>query len=169
MRNRPAVFFDRDGVLNHDLGYVCTSDRFKWIDGAVEAIKYLNSLDYYTFVVSNQSGVARGFYKEKDVLDFHKWMNNELFIKQAYIDEFYFCPHYKHGKVKEYSKFCDNRKPEPGMLLRAFNQWDIDKENSFLIGDSETDLIAARKAGIKGYLFEKGNLHNFLIKILELK
>ena len=169
MRNRPAVFFDRDGVLNHDLGYVCTSDRFKWIDGAVEAIKHLNSINYYTFVVSNQSGVARGFYKETDVIEFHKWINNELFSKHAHIDEFYFCPHYKYGKVKEYSKFCNNRKPEPGMLLRAFSKWKIDKEHSFLIGNSDTDIIAARRAGIKGYLFEKGNLYDFLIKVLELK
>ena len=87
--SKPAIFFDRDGVLNVDVGYLYKIEDFQWIDGAIEAIKYFNDKDYYVFVITNQSGVARGYYTEADIHKLHQWMNQELAKHDAHIDEFF--------------------------------------------------------------------------------
>ncbi|MDT8903826.1 D-glycero-alpha-D-manno-heptose-1,7-bisphosphate 7-phosphatase [Anaeroselena agilis] len=159
---RPAAFFDRDGVLNVDKGYLYRSEEFEWIPGAVETIKRLNDQGFLVFVVTNQSGVARGYYREEDVVRLHAWMNGELANHGARIDKFYYCPHYTEGPAREYVKACQCRKPLPGLILAAFAEWDIDREKSFLIGDKDSDLAAAEAAGIRGYKFAAGNLAAFL-------
>ncbi|MBP2654176.1 MAG: rfaF 3 [Firmicutes bacterium] len=164
---RPAVFFDRDGVLNVDTAYVYRSEDFKWNAGAVEAVKYFNDKGYYVFVVTNQSGVARGLYKEDDVHDLHQWMNNELEASGAHIDAFYYCPHHPEEGSAEYRKVCDCRKPEPGLILQALQEWPVEKTNSLLIGDKESDLAAAEAAGIKGFLFKGGDVCKFSQKSAE--
>jgi len=148
----PALFLDRDGVLNVDSGYVSTKERFVWRKGVFEALTQALRLGYRIIVVTNQSGVARGYYTRQDVIDLHDWINDELRHHGSHICSFYYCPHHIEGTVAEYIRPCFWRKPEPGMLLKAFECWNIDKEKSFLLGDKQTDLNAAEAAGIQGFL-----------------
>jgi D-glycero-D-manno-heptose 1,7-bisphosphate phosphatase len=152
---QPAVFLDRDGVLNVDKGYLYKREELEWMPGAIAAVKRLNGLGYLVFVVTNQSGVARGYYGEDDVIALHAWMNDELGRHGARIDKFYYCPHYT-------VKACQCRKPLPGLILTAFAEWDIDRAGSFLVGDKDSDLAAAAAAGIRGYKFAAGDLDEFI-------
>ena len=155
----PAVFFDRDGVLNVDHGYVGTRERFEWQTGAVEAVRMTNQAGYLAVVVTNQSGVARGYFSAADVEHLHAWMNAELAAAGARIDRFYMCPYHAEASIEAYR--VDNhpdRKPNPGMLLRAIAELDIDPSRSILFGDSETDLMAAAAAGVRGVRFGGGHL-----------
>lgn len=161
----PAVFFDRDGVLNVNLGFVYLPEDFHWIDGAIKTIKFFNNAKYLVFVVTNQSGVARGYYTEHDVQQLHKWMNAELAKQAAHIDAFYYCPHYPDAKLEQYRKICQCRKPMPGLIQQAIQEWPVKPTQSFLIGDMDTDLKAAATAGIKGYLFNEENLFNFSTRV----
>lgn len=155
---RPAVFMDRDGVLFEDTGHVHRPDQVRWTDGVFETIRRLNDSGYYIFVVTNQAGVARGYYTESDVSAFHGWINGELRRHGAHIDAFYYCPHHPEGAVGAYRIDCDCRKPKPGMILSAAAEWPILWERSFLVGDNQSDLEAATRAGLRGMLFEGGNL-----------
>ena len=161
-----AVFFDRDGVLNVDKDYLHTIEDFEWIDGAKESIVFLTKNNYTVFVVTNQSGIARGFYTVDDMNKLHEYMAAEIKQAGGNIEKFYFCPHLPGGKIKEFAIECDCRKPKPGLLLQALREYAIDKENSFLIGDKPRDVESAAAAGIKGYLYENGNLLHFVKKIL---
>lgn len=162
---RPAAFLDRDGVLNVDRGYVFRRDDFIWNEGAAVAVKWLNEHGYYVFVVTNQSGVARGYYREEDVTALHAWMNEELARAGAHIDAFYYCPHHPEGEVQEYRAVCACRKPAPGLIVQAMREWPVDKGRSFLVGDKPSDIGAAQAAGIKGYLFAGGNLMEFIVPL----
>ena len=154
-----AIFFDRDGVLNEEVGYLFEIEKFKWIDGAKETIKLCNEKNFLAVVVTNQSGVARNFYTEDDVKKIHDFMQEELKKIDARIDAFYYCPHHPEGVVEKYKKICDCRKPKPGMILQAAKDFDIDLKNSILFGDSQRDLDAAKNAGLKaGIFFGGGNL-----------
>jgi len=155
----PAVFLDRDGVINVDKGYVHKQADFEWMTGACEAIKYANDNGFLVIVVTNQSGIARGYYTEEDVQALHAWMNQHLAERGAKIDAFYYSPYHPDGTIREYRRVSDCRKPQPGMLLQAFADWPIDKAQSFLIGDNEKDMAAATQAGILGYLFGGDDLH----------
>lgn len=152
-RRRPAAFLDRDGVINVDIGYLHRPEDCRWIEGAVEAIRRLNDLGYLVVVVTNQAGVARGYYGEADVQRLHDWMNRQFRAAGAHVDAFYYCPCHPEGTVPAYSRKSDRRKPAPGMILEAIRDWRIDTAASFLIGDKDSDLEAARRAGIPGYLF----------------
>jgi D-glycero-D-manno-heptose 1,7-bisphosphate phosphatase len=161
-QKRPAVFFDRDGVLNVDHGYTYRQEDFEWMPGAIETIKYFNEAGYLVFVVTNQSGVARGFYSEADVEKLHRFMQAELGRHGAHIDAFYYCPHHAEGKLEQYRKDCPCRKPLPGMILQAFAKWPVDRERSFLIGDKQSDMLAAEAAKMAGYRFPGGDLLDFV-------
>ena len=150
---RPAAFLDRYGVLNVDHGYVYRPEQLEWIDGAREAVRLLNSAGYYVFVISNQSGVARGFYDEAAVNSFHALMQDGLAAQGAHIDAFYFCPHHPEGTVKSLAVSCNCRKPAPGMLGQAAREWPIDLGASFLIGDKDDDVAAAKAFNIRGIKF----------------
>ena len=158
---KPAAFLDRDGVINEEKGYVYKVDDFEWIDGAKESIKYLNDNNFHVFVVTNQSGIARGYYSERDVTLLHDYINNELKKLEAHIDEFFISP-YHPSNANEYLHLSHLRKPETGMLDLAANKWSIDKPKSFLIGDKATDIECAEKFCIRGHLFKNRNLLDFI-------
>ena len=161
-----AAFFDRDGVLNVDKSYLYKIEDLEWIDGAKEALAYLTEKGYTIFVVTNQSGIARGYYTVTDMEKLHEFMAQQVAAAGGKIEKFYYCPHLPEGKVAEYAVECDCRKPKPGLILRAFAEYDIDKNAAFLIGDKPRDVESAEAAGIKGCLFEGGNLLNFVKEII---
>ena len=161
---KPVVFLDRDGVVNADIGYLWRREDFVWVPGAPEAIRLFNERGWPVAVITNQSGVARGYYSEEDVRSLHQWLNLELMKQGARIDAFYFCPHHPKGAVAGYTYECDCRKPQPGMILQAMADWQADPATSFLIGDKESDVAAAAAAGIQGYLFSGPNLLEYVQK-----
>ena len=164
-----AVLFDRDGVLTVDVHYLYKISELRWIEGSREAVAYLTKLGYKIFVVTNQSGIARGYYTVAQMQELHDFMQQEIAASGGKIAKIYYCPHHKEGKVAEFAHECDCRKPKPGMLNQAFEEYALDKEQCFLIGDGARDVEAAEAAGIKGYLFKGGNLLDFVKTILEKK
>lgn len=158
---RPALFLDRDGVINVDKGYVSQIKDFEWVDGAKETIATFKAHGWLVFIVTNQSGIARGYYTEDDMHTLHDWMTVQLDRAGAFIDRIYYCPHHQEGEIARYRKDSFDRKPKPGMLLQAMAEFPVKREASFLIGDKETDIEAARAAGIAGFLFKGGNLKTF--------
>ncbi len=158
---RPALFLDRDGVLNEDRGYVYRREDFVWIEGASDCIRAFNDRGWWVFVVTNQSGIARGYYTESQMQDLHDWMCAELDAQGARIDRIYYAPHHPEGVVPGLRKASFDRKPKPGMLLSAMADFPVKREASFLIGDKAADIAAAKAAGVGGFLFSGGNLATF--------
>lgn len=155
---RPAVFFDRDGVINRDDGYVGDPSRFVFLPGAIAGVRAANLRGALAFLVTNQSGVARGRYAERDVVHLHAWMADEMAREGAHFDDIRYCPHLPSGAVEAYRRDCDCRKPRPGMILDLMARWPVDPRRSVLIGDRPSDLAAARAAGIQGRLYGGGPL-----------
>lgn len=155
---RPAVFLDRDGVLNVDAGYVHRWEDWRWMPGAREAVRLFNAAEWWVFIVTNQSGIARGMYTEETLHALHARMAEDLAAVGAHVDEIAWCPHHEAGTVPAYAVACDCRKPKPGMLLRLLDCWPVDRGRSVLIGDKPRDLAAAEAAGIRGLLYTDGDL-----------
>jgi D-glycero-D-manno-heptose 1,7-bisphosphate phosphatase len=156
MSNR-AVFFDRDGTLVRDPGYLSHPDQVELLDGAAEAIKELQLLGYKTVVVSNQSGIARGILTEEMLEQIHARLRELLSRKGAALDGIYYCPYHPDGAVPKYRKESDWRKPKPGMLLAAAGELDIDLMRSWMIGDNYRDTEAGRSAGCKTILISSAH------------
>jgi D-glycero-D-manno-heptose 1,7-bisphosphate phosphatase len=154
LQRRPAAFLDRDGVLNVDRGWTHRPDQLEWVAGAHEAVRLLNEAGFYVFVVTNQSGVARGFYDEAAVKALHAHMQQELEAQGARVDAFYYCPHHPEGSVREFAIACLCRKPGIGMLEQASREWPIDRARSFMIGDRDHDIAAADAFNIRGVKFD---------------
>jgi D-glycero-D-manno-heptose 1,7-bisphosphate phosphatase len=163
--NRPAAFLDRDGVLNRDDGYAYRPDQIHWIDGAIDAVRWLNDRGYYVFVVTNQAGVAHGYYTEEHVHELHSWMQQQLQATGAHIDAFEHSPYHPEGKVERYRRASELRKPMPGMLHKLQREWQIELGRSFLVGDRDSDIEAARAGGVRGHKFAAGNLLEFVKEI----
>ena len=161
---RPAIFFDRDGTLNVDTGYLYQPEAFRWIKDAPAALRWANDHGYLVVVVTNQSGVARGLYTEEDVKKLHRWMNEDLAPMGAHIDAFYYCPHHPEGTVARYRKTCDCRKPGTALVEEACRALHIDKRASFFIGDADRDMECAARAGLLGIKYEGGSLLTALLR-----
>ena len=143
-----VIFLDRDGVINQEVGYLHKSKDFKFIDGTFEACKQFQSLGYKLIVVTNQSGIARGYYQEEDFHILTKWMLAQFYNRDIDILDVFFCP---HGPKST----CKCRKPQPGMLLEACDKYDINMEGSWIIGDKEADITAANSAGVNDTILVK--------------
>lgn len=162
---RKAIFFDRDGTLNVDKNYLHKIEDFEWLGDAPLAIRWANDRGFLVIVITNQSGVARGYFAEDDVRRLHAWMNEDLARFGAHIDAFYYCPHLPDGSVAAYAKKCDCRKPKPGLIERACADFRIDRGASVLVGDKPRDVECAEAAGVRGVRFEGGNLTKLLERI----
>ena len=156
-----ACFLDRDGVLNEDVGYLHKTEDFKWIDGAVEALKLLKKNNFLVIVITNQSGISRGYFTSKDVTNLHEWMNKILEKEGIQINDFFFSEDLPNNNPES------RRKPSPKMINEAVEKYKLDKTKCFMVGDKKTDLIAAKNASIKGFLFKGGDLSVKISKILK--
>ena len=152
-----AVFLDRDGVIIEDAGYVGEIERVKFIPAAGKAIRLLNENDFKVIIITNQAGVARGYFSEEAVEEINTYVQETLAEEGALIDKIYYCPHYKEGIIEEYRKDCYYRKPSPGMIEEAVRDFHIDLKRSFLIGDKSSDIEAGNRAGCKTILLAGEN------------
>ena len=152
---KPCVFLDRDGIINKDFGYVYQKKNFSWNKKIFKTIKLINDSNYRVIIISNQAGIGKGYYKEKDLNKLNYWMLNEFIKRGSFIDDIYYCPYHPDAKIKKYKKKTNLRKPGNGMILKALKDWEIIKSRSFLVGDQDTDILCGKKSGIKSYLVKK--------------
>lgn len=169
MTGRPAAFLDRDGVLIEDSGYPHRPEHLTLIPGAAAAVRRLNQAGYRTVIVTNQSGVARGLFSEETMNAFNDLLVARLADEGATIDAVYSAPFHPEAIEARY-RHPDHpdRKPNPGMLLRAIEEHVLDPKQSFIIGDQKRDLQAGERAGVAGYLFEGGDLDAFVRDVVGL-
>ncbi len=164
---RPALLLDRDGVLNQDHGWVGSRERWDWMTGALEAVRLATAAGFHVFVVTNQSGVARGLYTEDDVQNLHRWMGQRLREAGGTVDDVRYCPFHPDGVVPRYRRQSDWRKPAPGMLIDLIRAWELAPSRCLMVGDQPSDIAAATAAGISGHLFTGGDLAAFIRPLLE--
>ena len=159
---RPALFLDRDGVLNEEIGYLHKAADLRWMEGAKATVAAFNAAGWLVFVVTNQAGVAHGLYEEAHIAELHAEMAEALAREGARIDAFYHCCWHPEARLDAW-RHPDHpdRKPNPGMLLQAMRDWPVDPARSFLIGDRDSDIQAAERAGIAGFKFEGGDVLAF--------
>jgi len=162
----PAAFFDRDGVINVDHGYVHSVDRFELIAGAAQALRLCRDAGFLIFIVTNQAGVARGYYDEAAISRLHDHLRDCLLREGASVDDIRYCPHLPDATVVRYACECSWRKPAPGMILDIARHWPVDLRLSFLVGDKDSDIAAAQAAGVTGHLFTGNNLADFVKPII---
>lgn len=152
-----AIFIDKDGTLIHNVPYNVNPRKIKLNDGAVEMLASLQQRDYLLIVVSNQAGVAKGYFTEKELMQVNRRINELLLANGVAIDAFYYCPHHPDGIIAEYAVRCDCRKPAPGLLLKAAAEYNIDLGRSWMIGDILHDVEAGKRAGCNTILLNNGN------------
>ena len=148
MSLRPALFLDRDGVINIDNAYVCKPEDFEFVDGIFELCRTARQLGYLIFVITNQAGIGRGYYSEQDFLTLTEWMRERFEAEGAPVTDVFYCPYHPEYGVGRYKKDSSYRKPNPGMLLRAAKKHGLDLGRSIMIGDKDSDMQAASKAGV---------------------
>lgn len=146
--SRRALFLDRDGVINVDIGYLHRREDCIFIPGIFELVRRARAAGYDVFVVTNQAGIARGYYSEETFAEFTEWLLLQFVAEGASVTDVYYCPHHPTAGVGKYHTACECRKPAPGMLLRAAREHIIDLSRSVMVGDSEADMVAAKAAGI---------------------
>ena len=164
---RPALFLDRDGVINYDYGYVFQKDKFHFLDAIFDFVRYFYEKNYHIFVITNQSGIARGYYGEKEFSEISKYMLKKFKENGVEISKIYHCPCHP-----DFSEICECRKPKPAMLDQATSEFNIDLKSSILVGDNQKDIQAGESAGVKyNYLLDLENmnfdniLNNYLSKV----
>ena len=157
-----AVIFDRDGVLIQDTGFPYRPEDLIWSEGALDLLFWLKQREILSLVATNQSGVARGFFPITAVGDFHDLMRSQASEAGGTLAQIAFCPHLESGSVAPFNIACGCRKPKPGMLISLLHEFRLRCDEVIMIGDRQTDLEAAQAAGIAGFLFPGGNLHDFV-------
>lgn len=159
MALRPAVFLDRDDTLIRDKGYMHRKEDLVWLPGAIAAVRAINDAQHLAIVVTNQSGIGRGLFTEADMHAFHAAMQADLAAAGAHIDAFYFCPFHEDATIPAF-RVADHpdRKPNPGMVLRAMAEHQVDPSRAVMIGNEQRDLDCAHRAGIRGLLTDGGDL-----------
>jgi D-glycero-D-manno-heptose 1,7-bisphosphate phosphatase len=155
---RPALFLDRDGVINVDLGYVHRPEEFEFVDGVFELVAAANGAGYLVVVVTNQAGIGRGYYSEAQFQELTDWMKTKFRECGGIIDAVYFCPYHPEHGIGAYRRESEFRKPAPGMLLKAQRELDIDMDKSVFIGDKPSDMAAGRAAGVRTLLQLNGEM-----------
>ena len=153
---RPAVFFDRDGTLAHEVGYVNHVSRFRLYPWAVDAVRLVNQAGLLAVVVTNQAGVARGYFPESVILEVHGALTAAMEAGGARLDAIYYCPHHPEVGEPPYRHDCDCRKPRPGLLRRAAAELGADLARSFMVGDRHGDLATGWSVGARGVLVKTG-------------
>ncbi|HEY3384190.1 MAG TPA: HAD family hydrolase [Vicinamibacterales bacterium] len=153
---RPAVFLDRDGTVIEEVGYLNRLDRVAFFPWTVDAIRVLNESGFLVVVVTNQAGVARGYFEDAFVKETHAFIDGRLRGGRARIDAYYYCPHHPDGLVPEFTRPCECRKPKPGLIHRAARDLDIDLAHSFVVGDRWLDVELGRAAGTRTVLVRTG-------------
>tara|TARA_B100000780_G_scaffold264088_1_gene218467 strand:+ start:15982 stop:16512 length:531 start_codon:yes stop_codon:yes gene_type:complete len=141
-----ALFLDRDGVINIDYGHVYKKENFDFIDNIFDIVSFAKDLGYLVIIITNQAGIAKGLYTEKDFQRLMLWVAHQFEINNGKIDKTYFCPFHKNGVVKKYTKDSIDRKPQPGMILKACKEFNINPKTSVLIGDKASDIKAANSS-----------------------
>jgi D-glycero-D-manno-heptose 1,7-bisphosphate phosphatase len=164
MKKNKVCFLDRDGVLIKEVNYLSSPDQVHIFPETINALKLLKKNNYKIIVITNQAGVARGYFSEEDIIKVHAEINKQLAGYNLYIDAYYYCPHHPKGTVEGYNIECDCRKPNPNMILQAVEDFNIDLEESFLVGDKVSDLLAAKNAGCRAALVKTGHGHEHIDK-----
>lgn len=154
MKKRKAVFLDRDGTIVVHEPYISSPDQLKLLPNASRGIRLFKEHGYLIIVITNQSGIARGFFDEKRLTLIHRKLTGMLEDEGVVIDDLYYCPHHTEGIIEHYKVDCDCRKPKPGMILDAARKYHIDLTQSLMIGDSETDMLAGKNAGCRCVLIK---------------
>ena len=163
---KPAAFLDRDGVINYDFGYVYKFEDFKLRPGVIRGLKYLTKKQYRIFIVTNQSGIAKGFFKEKDVKLLHFKIKKKFKILKIKINEIKFSPYHPQGKIKKYKKQSETRKPGNKMIKEIYYKWPTNVEKSFMIGDRRSDMLCAKKSRLY-FEYSKRNFFDQIKNILK--
>ncbi len=154
---KKAVFLDRDGTINNEVDYLSSISDILIFDGVISSLKKLKDQGFLNLIITNQSGIARGYFTESDLQSIHEEFNKQLNHQgTALIDEFFYSPYHVDGIIKEYTKECNTRKPGTGMIEQAVKKYNVDIENSFFIGDSLVDMQCALNAGLKKILVKTG-------------
>ncbi len=149
------IFLDRDGTINVEKHYLHKIEDFEYEFGVIDSLKGLQKLGYKFIIITNQAGIAKGYYSEDDYLKLEKFIEKDLLNKGIKIEKTYYCPHHPKGKAP-YNINCDCRKPKTGMFLKAIEEFNVDIENSYMVGDRFTDLLPADKLGIHPVLIKTG-------------
>jgi D-glycero-D-manno-heptose 1,7-bisphosphate phosphatase len=165
LKIKRAVFLDRDGTINKEVGYLTSPEQVRLINGSVEAIKLLAENNFKIIIVTNQAGVAKGYIKEEVVEAIHNRLRELLEARGAKIDAIYFCPHHPDGVIERFKRECPNRKPNPGMLLKAAHEHSINLESSYMVGDMARDIISGVRAGVRTVMVLTGNGRQELEKL----
>ena len=161
---KPAVFLDRDGVINHDYGYVHSTKNFEFKNGVIKGLKYLTQKNYYIFIVTNQAGIGKRIFSLEQFFELHKQLKDFFIKEKIYINDVKYSPFHIDAKIKKYKKKSGFRKPGNLMIKKILKNWDIILEKSFMIGDKNSDKICAEKSGLY-FEFAKDNFYN-QIKLL---
>lgn len=151
IKEKPAVFLDRDGVLTKEKSYICSMTELEIFSYAGKCIQQMKEKGYYTIVITNQSGIARGLFSEAELREMHQYLQSKTGV-----DAIYYCPHHPKGNIKKYRKACNCRKPQIGMFAQACIDFRINMERSFMVGDRASDIMAGQNAGVKTVLLESG-------------
>lgn len=155
-KGRKTVFLDRDGTMNTEVNYLHRPEDLELIPGVPQAVRQLNEAGFRVVVVTNQAGVARGYYGEEDVKHLHQYLNGQLETEGAHVDAFYYCPHHPEHGIGQYKKECSCRKPGIGMFTAADRDCPVDRERSFMVGDKLIDTEAGRRFGVRSILVGTG-------------